>query len=498
MALLFGVLLASTVHAMTVEVHGHAIYASGPVDDDYLKFQKAFAQPGIETVVLVNSPGGALWDGMHVANLIKEKGVKTVIAGFCNSACAIMFMGGKERSFSDAFRPAQTYIGIHGPHNILTNAVDPRQAVQILTFLEKSMADRFNAKVMKMALYDMDDADALLRVFDVPRLPKRVAYHCRSAKTLRKDCTEIPDQDALTLGIVTTNDFTKVDLPAALIKAPNVAGRELSRALAEPAEYFKALGAQQCISDHCRKLITDFVANKENKALAIPVSGPGLGTISDRESETNAFLSAVYSCNHVKDKPARLCETQVVNGFDVHDFYASSATSHAKALAKLTVPPEKYYASEEFGGGFGSANGLRTQDFDGLSPQQLDGIKKFNTQELALALKSSQAPVLIDVWSFEDAIPSALTLILGGLAFDDPAKEAPYAERFSNLLKLLSPDTEKPIVFYSKGRDWLSANAAMRAKKLGYTQVGWYRGGLDGWKAASLPVAPAAIRAVVQ
>src|ERR1035437_3533993 len=135
MALLLGVFLAATVHAMTVEVHGHTIYASGPVDDDYRKFQNAFAQPGIDTVVLVNSPGGSLWDGMTVANLIKEKGVKTVIAGFCNSACAIMFMGGKERSFSDAFRPAQTYIGIHGPHNIRTNDVDPGQAVRVLTFL---------------------------------------------------------------------------------------------------------------------------------------------------------------------------------------------------------------------------------------------------------------------------------------------------------------------------------------------------------------------------
>jgi len=35
------------------------------------------------------------------------------------------------------------------------------------------------------------------------------------------------------------------------------------------------------------------------------------------------------------------------------------------------------------------------------------------------------------------------------------------------------------------------------APKLGYAQVAWYRGGLDSWKAASLPLVPTVVRAVV-
>ena len=73
-----------------------------------------------------------------------------------------------------------------------------------------------------------------------------------------------------------------------------------------------------------------------------------------------------------------------------------------------------------------------------------------------------------------------------------------YEARFSGLLKLLAPSVGKPIVFYSRGRNWHGANAALRAVKLGYRNVGWYRGGLESWKAANLPLAKAVINAVVQ
>ena len=38
---------------------------------------------------------------------------------------------------------------------------------------------------------------------------------------------------------------------------------------------------------------------------------------------------------------------------------------------------------------------------------------------------------------------------------------------------------------------WMSYNAALRAINLGYTNVLWYRGGIEAWKQAGLPTAPA-------
>jgi PQQ-dependent catabolism-associated CXXCW motif protein len=493
------ILASFNVQAMKVEVHGTTVYASGPVEDDYGKFLDAFSKPTVDTVVFVNSPGGDLNTGMKIGRLIADKGFKTVTAGTCISSCAIMFMGGKDRTFSDAFRPVLTYIGIHGAHNLDTKQVNAMLQPQIYAFFKQQMAGRFNADVINKALYDMDDHLAMLKVFGVNGSPKLVPYHFRSEQTLRRDCTEFKDLDALQLGVVTSADLTKIELPESYKLIPQVFGHELNRALQDANVYFEHLDAVQCSSDRCRKLIADYLAAGGDKALALPVDGKGLGTSSKRDTPENAFVGALFNCNHIKDKPARLCETKTVDGYDVSDFYVSAEASHKEALEKLTPPPNKFYANEEYGGGLTSAKVLRTQNYHDITPQKLDGIKTYGTQELAAALKSTQPPVVVDVLGGGSSIPSAVVLLYGGLAETDELAEKAYEQRFSELLRLLSPDMSHPIVFYCLGRNcWLSVNASLRAKKLGYTQVGWYRGGTDSWKAANLPFASAVVRAVVK
>ena len=126
LAVLAGLAFAVTAQAMTVEVHGNQIFATGRVDgDDFGRFETALSTAGVDTVVFVNSPGGDLRNGLRIARLIVAKGLNTVAAGYCISSCAIMFMGGKQRSFSDVLRPLGTYIGIHGAHNRSTKEVNP-------------------------------------------------------------------------------------------------------------------------------------------------------------------------------------------------------------------------------------------------------------------------------------------------------------------------------------------------------------------------------------
>ena len=499
-AFLIFAIYALAGQAMTVLVQGNVVFATGQVLDDLAQFEAAFDKPGVDTVAFVNSPGGDLWTGLRVGRLIASRGFNTVAAGSCVSACSIMFMGGKQRSFSDAFRPAQTFIGIHGAHDRLTKAVNPILQPQIFAFYRLNMSERFNSDVMNKALYEMDDAGSLLRVFDANREPKRVPFHCKSVQTLRKDCSEFKDLDALSLGIVTSNAYTALELPASFKQLPMVLGQELKAAFPDMADQLKQMSDQFCKSDPCRKLITDYPALKDNKAIAVAIGDAGLGTSGNRDTAINAFVAAIYACNHVRGLPARLCEARATNGYDVSDLYVSAQAAHADALARLTAPSDKFYANEEFGGGMTSATGLRTQKVHDITPQKIDGIKVYGTQELAVALKSAQPPLVVDVWAaINDAIPSAVTLLAGGLAFDDATGDAMYEARFAGLLKALSPDPAKPIVFYCQSRDcWLSVNAALRAKKLGYSQVGWYRGGMESWKAAGLPVGQVVVRAVVR
>lgn len=487
-----------SVQAMKIEVVNNIVYASGHVGDDLKEFKEAFENPAVDTVVFVNSPGGDLWTGMRVGRLIAEKGLKTVIAGSCSSACSIMFIGGNERTFSDAFASAQTYIGIHGAHNKDTKSINVSLQPQIFAFYKQNMGEKFNADIINIALYDMEDSGALLRVFDANRLPKRVSYQCKSFQSIRSTCKEFKDADALNMGIVTDSTLTKLELPAHLKIVPRILGRELTQAFQDPVEYYKALETKQCNNDICRKTISNYATNKEHKGLAIPVSDMGVTPVASRNNAQLAFMHAIYLCNHVKDQPTRLCETQTVNDFDIRDFYTSGMERHAEALVKLTPPTDKFYANEEYGGSLTSATGLRTQKWNDITPQKLDGIKTYSTKELATMLKGDQPPVVINVLTtVSEVIPSALTIGNGGIALEDLGKDGELAARFEGLLKLLSPDLNKPIVFYCASRElWLSINAAMRAKKLGYINVGWYRGGYQSWKAANLPMADVVVRAV--
>ena len=496
-------LAASVSQAMTVEVHGNRVFASGPVGDDTLKFEEAFAKPGVDTVVFVNSPGGDLWTGLRVGRLIADKKLNTVIAGSCVSACSIMFMGGRERSFSDAFRPAQTLIGIHGAHNRDTKRIDSNQQPQIFAFYKNNMGERFNADIMNQALYDMEDGGALLRVFDNGRLPQRITYHCKSAQSMRKTCTEFKDADALSLGIVTTATLTRLELPKAFQAVNQLFGQELAAPSEDLAAELGILSVDKCGIDACRKLIAEYPTVPQNSALAVPVGlGPdgfGVGRATNRDTVNASYLSAVYLCNHMRGRPARLCEVQFVNDINHRPALQSAVAAQAKALADLKVPAEKNYANEQFGGGFTRATALRTSKYNDITPQAIEGVRLYNTQDVAQGLQTPGAFTVINVLPvWPESLPGALTFYNGGLAFELPQAELAYETRFAALLKLLAPDLNQPLVFYCAGRDlWMSVNAALRAKKLGYTQVGWYRGGQPAWKEAGLPTAPLVVRAVV-
>jgi rhodanese-related sulfurtransferase len=484
--------------AMTIEVQGNIVFATGPVEDDLRKFQAAFAKPGVDTVVLVNSPGGDLWTGLVIGRLIADKGYKTVAAGSCHSACSIIFMGGRERRFADSFRPASTVVGIHGAHDRTTKTIHPVVQPQIFAFYKMVMGERFNASVMNQALYQMDDAGAMLRVPESTRNANAVTFHCRSEQLPRKDCTEFKGQTALSLGVITHTDLVKLELPEAFKVVARVLGQELDQRIEDIQGFLADLAARKCQPEACKTGVSAWAERPENRALAVRNEGPGVGAAWDQNAPVIAMVRAIYACNHARGIPIGLCEAQAVNGFDLRQLYRQSEQEHKEALDKLTVPGARFYSNEEFGGAFTTASSYRVLKLDDITPQRVDGVRTVGTQELARLLKSASPPYVIDAMGGANVVlPGSATLVFGGAAFDDPVKDGEYNSRFLGLLELLAPDRSRPIVFYCLGRScWNAVNAALRARKGGYGDVLWYRGGIESWQAAQLPTALIAVRAI--
>ena len=101
---------------MDVRTDGDQLILSGPViGDEFPKVEQALNDaPGINTIILRNSPGGDAPTGFRLGDLFRAKSLRTAVSGYCFSSCSRMFLGGASRFFTDDYPPAMTHVGFHG------------------------------------------------------------------------------------------------------------------------------------------------------------------------------------------------------------------------------------------------------------------------------------------------------------------------------------------------------------------------------------------------
>lgn len=124
------------------------------------------------------------------------------------------------------------------------------------------------------------------------------------------------------------------------------------------------------------------------------------------------------------------------------------------------------------------------------------GVKRISPRELKNRLSASKRTVLIDVYGaifreetldFDGAwlvstprknIPTSVWLPNVGKQKVNVVVEQYYRQQ---LKELTANDTNKVIVIYCVEDCWMAWNATKRAKEWGYTNVRWFREGVDGW-----------------
>ena len=125
LAFLFLNFLTAAGHCLDVKLEKNVITLSGTM---YLSFQETShdlslvkkmisENPHIKTLNLENFTGGSTATAGLLYELISEKGLSTTVTGSCASACAWMFLAGRNRSFSDRVVQKRPQIGYHKPLN---------------------------------------------------------------------------------------------------------------------------------------------------------------------------------------------------------------------------------------------------------------------------------------------------------------------------------------------------------------------------------------------
>ena len=108
------ILLSINVQSATLERRDQSIVINGVlVEGDYESFIKIVKETtNAKVVVLNNCIGGLISVGFKISQLVSSFKLNTIAKGEANSACALVFLAGKERNFDSSF----------GVHSILLHA----------------------------------------------------------------------------------------------------------------------------------------------------------------------------------------------------------------------------------------------------------------------------------------------------------------------------------------------------------------------------------------
>jgi hypothetical protein len=216
------VLLPVYTNAMDVRVAGNQLILSGGVTGDELaKMRDTLpANPQIDTVVLRDSGGGDVWTAMRLGELFEERGYKTAVSGHCMSACVIIFLGGRERSFADGTEGNRTFLAMHTPTFSTESLRDfkgsPSRPArgQLFNWMERRLGAGGDRALLQRAL-ENDDPAGFMYFFDIARKTRKdgvTAFQCKGPEKKKvADCEPMAGTDALRAGLVTTDTVLAVN-----------------------------------------------------------------------------------------------------------------------------------------------------------------------------------------------------------------------------------------------------------------------------------------------
>lgn len=279
--------ISSTSYAMDFKRIGNTLILSGEVVARDLDRAKAEFKTGatITHVVLRNSMGGNSWTGYRLGELFREHGVTTAVSGHCISSCSRLFLGGRQRVFSDDFPASLTFVGLHGHYDF---GKLNKQAV-VKNDLARWTMKYTDGKVDPKLLQRWINIER--RAGDVRFYPEAVAARFKQATMLcvgtesarPQQCEKIAAY-ALTQGIVTTN---------AMWSSPDAASLPYKiRERAQPTTAFAALTQIEKLpvrSTAARKDYALFLNGGLPRAFAISSDGKASAwSANDPQSMTRA------------------------------------------------------------------------------------------------------------------------------------------------------------------------------------------------------------------
>lgn len=208
-ALLAGAPIAAS--AMQMSTCADQMVLSGDVErGDYYEIKKKIsAHPEIKVVVLRNSHGGDASSGYDVGEYLRDKGISTYVSGYCLSSCSRMFLGGKERFFTDDFPLGKTNVGFHSNYNNAGNIL-PGAQWRLSHYIHDFSDGKADPALVERWI-NIPNHNGFAHFFHPTRLNRKDGISvllCNGTEGNQRWnlCEKIAGHDALSMGIITSLD----------------------------------------------------------------------------------------------------------------------------------------------------------------------------------------------------------------------------------------------------------------------------------------------------
>jgi hypothetical protein len=201
---------------MTMDVRGDQIVMSGQVvASDASHFRSLLvAHPAVKTVVLTNSPGGSASANDAITAMIEQHHLKTVVGGYCVSACAMVFLAGASRAFGDLVATADESLGFHGSY-----VKGQLKGATRLDALKARIMQRTDNKapsaLVDRWLHITNDKSSMRFRYPAAGAKGPLVYFCTVGTQANKGdfsgCDPVTGTDAYAAGIVTTRTVEHIE-----------------------------------------------------------------------------------------------------------------------------------------------------------------------------------------------------------------------------------------------------------------------------------------------
>jgi len=198
--LFVGLLLCTTTPSLAMEMHvaGNQLILSGGITElDYVKFTRQLI-PTVRQIVLTDSPGGSVSSALDIADDIRRKGLSTTIRGYCRSACALIFLGGVQRTLADS----KSHVDFHAMYSYNYSSPTQRPSTarygKIASFLSDMTGGKLSDALIKTIL--RKQRGGFVYFF------RDRTFNCNGDEPNRPSgCAKLP-QTALDQGVITSLD----------------------------------------------------------------------------------------------------------------------------------------------------------------------------------------------------------------------------------------------------------------------------------------------------